>query len=655
MACGNAAGLATHHPIPISIFFCDERQAMDNYGEVPVERALVGQQLGNYRLVKLLGQGGFADVYLGEHVHLQTQAAIKVLRLTLTPENIEGFRKEAQVIAQLEHPHIIRILDYGVERGIPYLVMSYATNGAINRRYPRGTRVPLTILLSLLGQVASALQYAHNQRLIHRDIKPENMLLNRNDEVLLSDFGIALVAQTSRQTSLDIVGTATYMAPEQLMGKPTPASDQYALAIVAYEWLVGHPPFRGSFSEVCAQQLNAPAIDMTQLDPQVMPLPVARVLEIALAKDPQQRYPDVLAFAHAFEQAAQPFLTGTPPFVDSARLRLSTQYPPIHQSGQPFSNPAILHSNDMTEQMPAPVSRPGQPFQTPPQTQTAFQQTRQGGPQQTPPYNSHYASLPQQHLGQPWTTGNPAPTRQRSRVPGFLLASVAAILVILLVVIGAFALYRPATTHTQTTTVASNTPTPGTTSISTGGVLYQATWGPEDNWQLADAWEAQDGQLVSNGSQTNANALAPFHAKTANYAVETEIAFRGFGQSGDNGSQGKNVKQGNSFFSQSGGYGLIVRLRSGRSYICGLDARTGAYIALTEGGRIVKRLKNVSYHFATGSHIYRVEIQGSEIALLIDGETIVQASNSTLTAPGEVGLYSINTRLDVSSFKVIKL
>lgn len=218
---------------------------MNNYGEVPVERALVGQQLGNYRLVKLLGQGGFADVYLGEHIHLQTQAAIKVLRLTLTPENMEGFRKEAQVIAQLEHPHIIRILDYGIERGIPYLVMSYATNGAINRRYPRGTRVPLNILLSLLSQVASALQYAHNQRLIHRDIKPENMLLNRNDEVLLSDFGIALVAQTSRQTSLDIVGTATYMAPEQLMGKPVPASDQYALAIVAYEWLVGRPPFRG--------------------------------------------------------------------------------------------------------------------------------------------------------------------------------------------------------------------------------------------------------------------------------------------------------------------------------------------------------------------------------------------------------------------------
>ncbi|EFH87361.1 serine/threonine protein kinase [Ktedonobacter racemifer] len=628
---------------------------MNNYGEVPVERALVGQQLGNYRLVKLLGQGGFADVYLGEHIHLQTQAAIKVLRLTLTPENMEGFRKEAQVIAQLEHPHIIRILDYGIERGIPYLVMSYATNGAINRRYPRGTRVPLNILLSLLSQVASALQYAHNQRLIHRDIKPENMLLNRNDEVLLSDFGIALVAQTSRQTSLDIVGTATYMAPEQLMGKPVPASDQYALAIVAYEWLVGRPPFQGSFSEVCAQQLNAPAIDMTQLDPQVMPLPLARVLEIALAKDPQQRYPDVLTFAHAFEQAAQPFLHGTPlPAMDSARLRLPAQYPGT-QSGQSFPGAYeqgnALHSNDMTEQMPSPVSRPGMPFQTPPQTQTAFQQTQQRGPQQTPPYSSNYASLPQQNAGQPWMTGKPAPARQRSRVPGFLLVSVAAILVI----IGGFALYKPTTTHTQPTPVASTTTTPGTTSVPSGGALYQATWGPEDTWQLTDGWEAQDGQLTSNGSLVNANALSPFHAKSANYAVETEIAFQGFGQSSENGGQNKPGKQGNSLFLQSGGYGIIVRLHSGRSYICGLDVHTGAYIALVEGGRIIKRLKNVGYHFSTGSHMYRVEIHDSEIALLIDGKAIVQASNSTLTAPGEIGLHSDNTRMAITSFKVLQL
>ncbi|GHO69502.1 hypothetical protein KSC_083940 [Ktedonobacter sp. SOSP1-52] len=617
---------------------------MNNYGEVPVERALVGQQLGNYRLVKLLGQGGFADVYLGEHIHLQTQAAIKVLRLTLTPENMEGFRKEAQVIAQLEHPHIIRILDYGVERGIPYLVMGYATNGAINRRYPRGTRVPLNILLSLLSQVASALQYAHNQRLIHRDIKPENMLLNRNDEVLLSDFGIALVAQTSRQTSLDVVGTATYMAPEQLMGKPVPASDQYALAIVAYEWLVGRPPFQGSFSEVCAQQLNAPAIDMTRLDPQVMPLPLARVLEIALAKDPQQRYPDVLTFAHAFEQAAQSFLHGAPlPAMDSARLRLPTPYPGT-QAGQSFPGTYergnALHSNDMTEQMPASVSRPGIPFQAPPHTQTAFQQTQQRGPQQ--------------NVGQPWTTDKLTPVRQRSRVPGFLLVSVAAILVILLVVIGSFTLYKPVATHTQQTPVASTTTTPGTTSVPSGGALYQATWGPEDTWQLTDGWEAQNGQLTSDGSLVNANALSPFHAKSANYAVETEIAFRGFGQSSENGGQNKPGKQGNSL-SQSGGYGIIVRLHSGRSYICGLDAHTGAYIALVEGGRIIKRLKNVGYHFSTGSHMYRVEIHSSEITLLIDGKAIVQASNSTLTAPGEIGLHSDNTRLAIANFKVLQL
>src|SRR5205085_6965448 len=158
----------------------------------------VGQQLGNYQLISHLGEGGFAEVYLGEHVHLGTQAAIKVLHTQLARDDMEQFRTEARTIAHLEHPHIVRILDFGVEDKTPFLVMSYAPNGTLRQRYSRGERVPLPTIVSYVKQIADALQYAHDEKLIHRDIKPGNMLLDRRNEILLSDFGIATAAQSSR-------------------------------------------------------------------------------------------------------------------------------------------------------------------------------------------------------------------------------------------------------------------------------------------------------------------------------------------------------------------------------------------------------------------------------------------------------------------------
>ena len=187
----------------------------------------LGQQLGNYRLLSLLGKGGFADVYLGEHLYLHTKAAIKVLQTRLTNADSDSFLNEARTIAALIHPNIIRVLDFGLEDTTPFLVMDYAPNGTLRRRFPKGAALPPQELLPYVKQVASALMYAHNQKVIHRDIKPENMLLGNNSEVLLSDFGIALVAQSSRyQGTAEVVGTAGYMAPEQLQGKPRAASDQ---------------------------------------------------------------------------------------------------------------------------------------------------------------------------------------------------------------------------------------------------------------------------------------------------------------------------------------------------------------------------------------------------------------------------------------------
>jgi len=265
----------------------------------------VGQRLGNYRVIRLLGKGGFGDVYLGEHIHLNTQVAIKVLQTRLVGSNLEQFRVEAQTIARLVHPHIVRIFDFGVEDDSPFLVMDYAPNGILRQRHPKGIPVPAKSIVAYVKQVAAALQYAHDRKLIHRDIKPENMLLGLNGDVLLSDFGLVLIAQsTGSQTTKEVAGTIPYMAPEQINGKPRPASDQYALGIVIYEWLSGERPFNGSFVEIATQHLMIPPAALYGRIAGVSPA-MEEVVFTALAKDPQQRYANVQDLAIALEQACE--------------------------------------------------------------------------------------------------------------------------------------------------------------------------------------------------------------------------------------------------------------------------------------------------------------------------------------------------------------
>ncbi len=265
----------------------------------------VGQQLGNYKLLRLLGEGGFAEVYLGEHIHLGTEAALKVLHTQLMNEDVEQFRQEARTIARLKHRHIVRVFDFGIEGKTPFLVMDYAPNGTLRQRYPKGTILPVLNIVSYVKQTAAALQFAHEQKLIHRDIKPENMLLESENEILLSDFGIALVAQSSRyQSTQDVVGTVAYMSPEQIQGKPRPASDQYSLAVVVYEWLSGTRPFHGSFTEMCTQHMFAPPPPLREKVSHISS-DIEDVVMTALAKDPHQRFTSVQAFATALEQASQ--------------------------------------------------------------------------------------------------------------------------------------------------------------------------------------------------------------------------------------------------------------------------------------------------------------------------------------------------------------
>ncbi len=301
----------------------------------------VGRRLGNYRLTHLLGRGGFAEVYLGEHQRLGTYAAIKVLHTHLTGTEADNFLAEARTIAHLEHPHIIRILDFDVQDGLPFLVMGYAPNGSLRNHHPKGERLPLPTVVAYVQQIAAALQYAHDHRVIHRDIKPENMLVGRDGEIYLSDFGIALIDQSSRIQSIqNVVGTAIYMAPEQLQGKPRCASDQYSLGIVVYEWLTGELPFRGLLLQLYNQHLTAPPPSLRSVIP-ALPAQLDAVIQTALAKDPVQRFESVTAFASALELACQ-----TPASILVGKLTsrleaLSTLVPSTNiPSAQTFPPPA---------------------------------------------------------------------------------------------------------------------------------------------------------------------------------------------------------------------------------------------------------------------------------------------------------------------------
>ncbi|HLG66017.1 MAG TPA: protein kinase [Ktedonosporobacter sp.] len=308
----------------------------------------LGQQVGNYRLTRWLGQGGFADVYLGEHIYLKTLSAIKMLHVQLSEKMLQNFLQEAQVIAALDHPNIVHILDYGLEKGNPYLVMSYAPNGSIRQVTPRKTRLQPERIVTTISQIASALDYAHQHKLIHRDVKPENMLVGLHEQVLLSDFGLVVVAQSDNsQAEHKLAGTIPYTAPEQLQGRVRFASDQYSLGIVTYEWICGEHPFTGTFTEIASQHLLNPPPSLCRKVPGLSAA-VEQVVFKALAKDPAQRYENVTAFANALRDAYGQ--TGNP----VALANISTGHPGSAQQITPSPDSFLtpVTSADLPQQIP---------------------------------------------------------------------------------------------------------------------------------------------------------------------------------------------------------------------------------------------------------------------------------------------------------------
>src|SRR5437588_289995 len=287
--------------------------------------ALEELQNGRYRRLRLLGTGGMGEVYLMDDMRVSRQVAIKVIRAEGAPypgsdsgkDAARLFQREARAIAALEHPNILPLYDFGEETyedtTMTYMVMPFCTDGSLagwlRQRASTGTLSPKDIAY-VIEQAAEALQYAHDHQVIHLDVKPSNFLLRANKKkpdrptLLLADFGIARNSATAASSSRTIRGTPTTMAPEQWSSTPVPASDQYALAVMAYELLAGRPPFIGSMEQLMYQHFNAPPQPPSAFNPQ-LPAAIDAAILRALAKNPEERFPSVTDFASALTQVTQ--------------------------------------------------------------------------------------------------------------------------------------------------------------------------------------------------------------------------------------------------------------------------------------------------------------------------------------------------------------
>ncbi len=272
-----------------------------------------GDQVGAYRIVQQLGQGGMASVYKAYHPELDRFVAIKFMHQSFQedPNFIARFEREARIIARLDHPNIVPVYDFSNNQGQPYLVMKYI-EGQTLRHVLAVDGYPVIQLLAMIRAVAAGLSYAHQQGVLHRDIKPANILIDNENRPYLSDFGLARLAQVGSSTlSQDmLLGTPHYMSPEQARGQQelTPATDIYSLGVILYEIAVGQVPFSGNTPyAIVHDHIYTPLPSPSAQNPAVNAA-VETVLLKALAKDPEQRYGSALEMAEAFEKAT---LSGT--------------------------------------------------------------------------------------------------------------------------------------------------------------------------------------------------------------------------------------------------------------------------------------------------------------------------------------------------------
>lgn len=267
---------------------------------------LTGQVVGRYKVGNVIGRGGMAQVYIGEQTNIKRQVAIKVLHSYMASDEtfIRRFEREVQTIANLQHPRVLPVYDFGKYEDILYIVMAYMAGGTLEEVIAKG-QLSLSETVDYTRQIAEGLDYAHRYGIVHRDLKPGNMLLDSENNLHLSDFGIAHISQSATAlTGSSVVGTPAYMAPEMFEGgELTPATDIYALGITIYEMLTGARPFVGETpAQVMLNHLTGPIPDIQATHPEI-PQTVGYVLQRALAKKPTIRYQNAISLANDLAEA----------------------------------------------------------------------------------------------------------------------------------------------------------------------------------------------------------------------------------------------------------------------------------------------------------------------------------------------------------------
>jgi serine/threonine protein kinase len=434
---------------------------------------LVGKTLGQYEIMDEIGRGGMATVYRARQPSINRVVALKVLppHFLHDPDFFERFKREVDVIAHLEHPHILPIYDYGEAEGIPFIAMRFLAGGSMAQMLRRG--IPrLDALERPLSQVSEALDHAHMQGIIHRDLKPGNILLDEHNNAYLGDFGIARVLNSSL-TGSSIIGTPAYMSPEQANGLPLDArSDIYALGVVLFELITGREPYEAQTPmALMLKHINEPMPSVRAIRPDVPPA-VEDVINIATAKDPNERYASARDMAEDYRAALYTAMLDNSPTLPPDAVA------PLRHTPSPMTPPRSRKPTGMASSV----------ANTPPPTSPPMYQTQ------------------------------PLPVPARKRSPAVYGAAAVIAIAILLGLGAVFVL--PGILRTGPVPVPTVTPFPGARLISTN----EYTVAIPDSWSPTDFSSEARKMVVWQAASGNANvAVAVMQADVDNFDQTVQL------------------------------------------------------------------------------------------------------------------------------------
>ena len=474
----------------------------------PPQDELIGKTLGKFEIMEEIGRGGMATVYKARQISMNRIVAVKVLprHFLHDPGFYERFEREVDVIAHLEHPHILPIYEYGKADDMPYIAMRYLSGGSMAQMVRRRV-ADLQVLEKPFRQVADALDHAHKQGIIHRDLKPGNIMLDENGNAYLSDFGIARVLG-SNLTGSAIIGTPAYMSPEQANGISLDArSDIYSLGIVLFELVTGREPYQAETPMgLLLKHINEP-VPPASMFREGVPAGVEEVIQRSTAKDPNARYPSAGEMARSFTKGLQ---TGPNILVDTP---LADDMPTIAPGSQPRMTPPPTGGYGTPPPTPGYMTPPPTGgYGTPPPTGYGTQQGGQTyvpGYQTPPPTGAGYTMPP--------TTQMPPRRSPLLAIIGLVVVAAIIAVVGLVVVPGMTPQEIPVTEMAMVL----GTPTPFSNSTVVNDEEFSlsvpANWSffdqSEDPWHLF-IWQPQSGDafLTLALLETDIHSIDSFHS-----------------------------------------------------------------------------------------------------------------------------------------------